>query len=230
MKDFMKAMKIYIRALYNPVLFILVPCFLVPFLVAMAVDPAKPGTKDYGNMIALVGMMHVFILVMFFVGNIKLSGMKFFGSLPQAKVLYTDVPIAANGILCLILDTVIFAIAVLRCGSGTAADLLIADAVNSVITCAFNASSGKIRGKVMSVTGTVMVCMYFNQMLLLRRISFINNGFGISLPYAAVIAAAVYVIGFAVIHFGMLWWWKKSDRNYTLTPNRGIAGSAAGNN
>lgn len=229
MDNFMKAMKMYIRTALRPITLVFGMGIPIAMLAAMISDPAKQGEKDYSSMIGCLGMMHVMLIIIFIIGNITISHMKFFGSLPQAKVLFTDVPIAAMGVLCLVFDIITFAAAYIRCGSSTAADLLIVDAVNTVFACFINATMTKCRGKLYTVLSVLMILTFFNQVTLLRRFSFINNGFGVTVPAAALIALAVYIVGFAAAHFFMQWWWKNSGRNYNNRYNVIAQNAAAGN-
>lgn len=229
MDNFMKAMKMYIRTAVRPITLVFGLGVPISMIAAMVADPAKQGEKDYGSMIACMGMMHAILLILFFIGNISISQMKFFGSLPQAKVLFTDVPIAAMGTVCLVFDIITFVCAYIRCGSSTAADLLIVDAVNTVVVCLMNATMTKCRGKLYTVFSVFLILTFFNQVALLRRVSFINNGFGVTVPVAALIALAVYIVGFAAVHFFMHWWWKNSGRNYNNSYNLIAQNTTAGN-
>ncbi|WP_294753217.1 hypothetical protein [uncultured Ruminococcus sp.] len=229
MDNFMKAMKMYIRTAVRPITLVFGLGVPISMIAAMVADPAKQGEKDYGSMIACMGMMHAILLILFFIGNISISQMKFFGSLPQAKVLFTDVPIAAMGTVCLVFDIVTFACAYIRCGSGMAADLLIVDAANTITACFLNATMSKKIGKIYAVLSALIFVSFFNQMIILTRFSFINKGFGVTVPVAALIALAVYIVGFAAIHFFMQWWWKKSGRNYNNSYNLIAQNTTAGN-
>lgn len=228
MDNFMKAMKMYIRTAVRPITLAFGIGIPIVMLVAMIADPAKQGEKDYSSMIGCIGMMHIMLIIVFIIGNIIMSQMKFFGSLPQAKVLFTDVPIAAMGSVCLVFDIITFAAAYIRCGSDTAADLLIVDAVNTVVACLVNATMTKLKGKLYTFLSVFLILTFFNQVSLLRKFSFINNGFGVTVPVAALIALAVYIIGFAAVHFFMQWWWKNSGRNYSI--NNAIAHNTAAEN
>ena len=228
MDNFMKAMKMYIRTAVRPITLAFGLGLPIAMLAAMIADPAEQGEKDYSSMIGCMGTMHMTLLIIFIIGNIVMSQMKFFSSLPQAKVLFTDVPIAAMGTVCLVFDIVTFACAYIRCGSSTAADLLIVDAVNTVVVCLMNATMTKCRGKLYTVVSVFLILTFFNQVALLRRLSFINNGFGVTVPVAALMALAVYIVGFAAVHFFMQWWWKNSGRDYNNKYNVIAQNAAAG--
>lgn len=229
MNNFMKAMKMYLRTAIKPItlLFGLGASFTV--LMGMIVDPANQGEEDYGKMLACMGMMHAMLLMIFFIGNISIAHMKFFGSLPQAKVLFTDVPIAAMGIVCLAFDITAFTVAYIRGGSNTAADLLIVDSINSIIACFINATMSKCKGRLYAILSALLFVMFFNQMVLLSELSFFRNGFGVTVPVAALIALAVYIVGFAAVHLFMQWWWNNSGRNYNNDNNAIVQNTVAGN-
>lgn len=219
MNDFMKAMKMYIRAAFKPITLFIGLAIPIAFLTGLIVDPSKHGEKDYGDMIGCMGMIHPMLLIIFFVGNITISQAKFFGSLPQAKKILTDVPIVAMGIVCLVFDISAFMVGFFICGSGTAADLLIIDSVNTIIACFINATMCKCKSKLYTVLSSLLIIIFMNQVVLLSRFSLIRNGFGVKIHFAALIALTVYIIGFSAVHLFMQWWWSNSGRNYRNSTN-----------
>ena len=123
------------------------------------------------------------------------------------------------GILCLIFDISAFTTAFLRCGSRTAADLLIIDSVNTVIACFINAAMFKSKSKLYKVLTALIFIVFLNQVIFLSRLSLIRNGFGVIVPIAALIALSVYIIGLSAVHLSMQWWWNNSGRNYNNSNN-----------
>ena len=89
MDNFMKALKMYIRTAVRPITLVFGLGVPISMIAAMVADPAKQGEKDYGSMIACMGMMHAILLILFFIGNISISQMKFFGSLPQVYTFHS---------------------------------------------------------------------------------------------------------------------------------------------
>ncbi|MBR5684274.1 MAG: hypothetical protein IKW96_13550 [Ruminococcus sp.] len=229
MNNFMKAMKLYLRTAVKPLTLLFGLGVSGTLLISLIVDPEKQGSDDYGKMVACMGMLHAMLLMVFFVGNISIARLKFFGSLPQAKVLFTDVPIAAMGIVCLVCDIIIFTAAYVRCGSGTAADLLIVDSVNTVVACFINATMCKYKSRSYTVLSALLFVMFFNQMVLLSKLSCFRNGFGVTVTAAALIAIAVYIIGFAAVHFFMQHWWNTSGRNYNNSITETVQNTVAEN-
>lgn len=219
MIDFKKAMKLYIRTSFKPITLFFGLGTPIAFLSGLMVDPSKQGDKDYGDMIASMGMIHAMLLFIFFVGNITISQAKFFGSLPHAKKILTDVPIVAMGIVCLIFDISTFTAAFFVCGKETAADLLIVNSVNTVIACFINASMCKCKGKLYTILSASLFVLFMNQVVILSRFNLIRNGFGVKIHFAALIALSVYIIGFSAVHLFMQWWWNNSGRNYNNSNN-----------
>ncbi|MBO4493916.1 MAG: hypothetical protein J5724_05955 [Ruminococcus sp.] len=214
MKDFGRAVKMYIMTSFSMIFLVFGLGTAIMALVAMATDPAKRGDKDYWDMLGVMGLMHCMLIVIFFLGNVKISRYKFFGSLPQAKILFTLVPAAVVGALCIVLDIFVFTIAMVRCGADTAADLLIIDSVDTVIACLLNATMQKQKNKFITVALGLLFILFLDQVPLLKRMRMSNYGFGLSLPQAAVVAATVYIAGFLLVCLAMKLWWEKSGRNY----------------
>ena len=214
MKDFGRAVKMYIISSFSMILLVFGLGTAIMALSAMAADPAKRGDKDYWDMLGAMGLMHCMLIVIFFLGNVKISRYKFFGSLPQAKTLFTLVPAAVMGALCIVMDISAFTIAMVRCGADTAADLLIIDSADTVIACLLNATMQKQKNRFITVALGLHFIIFINQVPVLKRMELSNYGFGLSLPQAAAAAAAIYIAGFLLVFLAMKLWWEKSGRNY----------------
>ncbi|WP_295081222.1 hypothetical protein [Ruminococcus sp.] len=214
MKDFGRAVKMYIISSFSMILLVFGLGTAIMALSAMAADPAKRGDKDYWDMLGVMGLMHCMLIVIFFLGNVKISRYKFFGSLPQAKTLFTLVPAAVMGALCIVMDISAFTIAMVRCGADTAADLLIIDSADTVIACLLNATMQKQKNRFITVALGLLFIIFIDQVPVLKRMELSNYGFGLSLPQAAAAAAAIYIAGFLLVFLAMKLWWEKSGRNY----------------
>ena len=214
MKDFGRAVKMYIMTSFSMIFLVFGLGTAIIALVAMASDPAERGDKDYLDMLGVMGLTHCMMIVIFFLGNVKISRYKFFGSLPQAKMLFTLVPTAVVGALGIVLDIAVFTIAMVRCGAGIAADLLIIDSVDTVIACLLNATMQKPKNRFISVAMGLLFIVFIAQVRVLKRMGLSNYGFGLSLPQAAAAAAAVYIAGFLLVCLIMKLWWEKSGRNF----------------
>lgn len=214
MKDFKKAMKMYIRISYHPLMVILMLLIIGGISIAMMVDPAEISDKGYIEKISAVGMIHGMLLMLFFLGNSRMASSKCFSSLPQAKSLFTDVPIVAIGTLCIGTDIVIFTAALLMSGKDVAADFLIVDSINTVLVCFLNVMMYKYRGKAAALFMWLILFSEFEQIFWLGKISALKHGFGLGIPAAALIAVAIYVVGIAAIRILAQHWWKSSSRNF----------------
>ncbi|MBP5579445.1 MAG: hypothetical protein J6X56_08230 [Ruminococcus sp.] len=214
MKDFGRAVKMYIISSFSMILLVFGLGTAIMALSAMAADPAKRGDKDYWDMLGVMGLMHCMLIVIFFLGNVKISRYKFFGSLPQAKTLFTLVQAAVMGALCIVMDISAFTIAMVRCGADTAADLLIIDSADTVIACLLNATMQKQKNRFITVALGLLFIIFIDQVPVLKRMELSNYGFGLSLPQAAAAAAAIYIAGFLLVFLAMKLWWEKSGRNY----------------
>ncbi len=227
MNDLIKAIKIYLKVSFNIILFTFGIGFSAAIVIGSIYDPAERGDNDYGSMIGCCGMMHGFMMFMFFNGNLRITHTKFFASVPQAKKLFTDAPIAVMAIFCIFIDILLVLSALLRNRPDMASDLLIANSINTVIACIFNAVYGKSKGLIPNILTGVAFILLLNQITLLKRATFINNGFGLSLKTSAAVAAAVYIAGLTAAHFIMQLWWKKSGRNFNNNFNMTLQNAQA---
>ena len=214
MNSLIRSMKIYIKISFNIILLLFSLGFAAAIFIGTVVDPAKRGSHDYGSMIGCCGMAHCMLMLMFLNGNLRMTRTKYFASVPQARTLFTDAPIAAIAVLGLVFDAVLAVALLLRHETELVSDLLVFNAINTVIACFFNSLYGKNRSVVYNIILSVVFIMFLNQITLLKKASFIKNGFGLSLPVSAAAAAAIYIIGIAAAHFLMQMWWEKSGRNF----------------
>ena len=214
MNSLIRSMKIYIKISFNIILLLFGLSFAAAIVVGSIIDPAKRGSRDYGSMIGCCGMAHCMLMIIFLNGNLRMTRAKYFSSVPQARTLFTDAPIAVMAVVCLIFDAVLAVALLVRHETELVSDLLIFNAINTVIACFFNSLYGKNRSLVYNIILSVVFILFLNQMTLLKKASFIKNGFGLSLPVSAAAAAAIYVIGIAAVHFFMQMWWEKSGRNF----------------
>lgn len=217
----MKALRLYNMMTFNLIFAIPGTALMILLAIALALSPEGKGSEDYMSMIGTVGIGHLGIIFINFSYFIQSGRYKFPASIRSAKLFFTVVPVVAVGSLCLIYDIFIIVISAIVLPPSVFSDILISNAVHSVVACFLISLSGK--KKFYFITLPLMF-IYFFQTIILSHLGILSNGFGLPLAVAAVISAAIYIIGTG-LNLGLLnWWWKKSGRDFNVNVNTAYPG------
>ena len=216
MKNFGKALKMYLKILFNPLLTLLGLIIIVAVTVAAAVSPDTPDSDEYMSMIGSVGFGQIGIVVLF-IEAVSVTRSRFYVSLPYAKTLFTVVPVVCTAAAAFIYDIIALAIAALFWCEQGLSDLLIIAPINSFVICLAVSCSGKPKLEWLYI---LMFVFLASEQFVLPNISATAHGFGLPAAVSAVISVLVFISGTALTLLITSIWWKKCDRICNTALNR----------
>ena len=218
MKNFGKALKLYLKVLFNPLLTLFSAVIIVGILIAAVHEPEVPESDEYMSMIGSVGFGQIGIAVFCLFGSITISRNKWFASMPFAKTLFTVIPVIVSSVISLIYYNAAVTIAALCWEQQALSDLLIFVPINSAVMCLAISAIGKPK-----LEWIYLICILFlgTQQFVLPNISATKHGFGLPLVISAFIGLMIFIVGIAVSLFISDTWWRKCDHvhrgNYNYT-------------
>ena len=211
MKELGKALKLYLKISFNPIVGGFGLFVMAALLIAAALSPETPDSEDYMSMIAAVGFGQIGIAVICLFGSITMARNKFFASLPFAKTLFTAVPMIVSAVLSLIYYNAAVTVAALCWEPAALSDLLIFVPLDSAVMCLAVSAIGKPK-----LEWIYLICILFigTEQAALPNISLTAHGLGLPVMTAGIIGALIYIAGIAVTLIIMNIWWKRSDHIY----------------
>lgn len=216
MKRFVKALKLYCKATFNPIIAAVGIFIMGGILIAAAVSPRTPDTDEYMHMMGSVGFgqFGIFILL----GGVNsYTRNKYFAALPFAKTLFTVAPTVLAAVTALVFDNIAITIAAFRWCEQGLSDLLIIAPINSFMICLAVACIGKPKLELLSI---IPIFIISTESMVLPNISLFKHGFGLPVTVSSVIGLLIFISGVALTLMIMNIWWKKCDhinqRYYTI--------------
>ena len=210
MKEFGKALKLYLKVTLNPITAAFGLMLMAMLLVAASLSPETPDSEDYMSMIGTVGFGQLGVVALFIMG-ISSSRYKYFASLPFAKTLFTVVPTVCAAAAALIYDNIAITVAAFCWCEQGLSDLLVIAPINSFIICLSIACIGKPK---LNILYFIPILIMATEHIVLPNISFTAHGFGLPVLTSAVIGALVFIAGVVLTLVIMNVWWKKCDHIY----------------
>lgn len=211
MKNFGKALKLYLKMTLNPIVSGFGLLIMLVILIVAALLPDSPDSEDYMSIIASVGFGQIGIAAFCLFGSIAISRNKFFTSLPFAKMLFTAVPAVVSATMSLIYFVVVITIAVLCWEPAGLSDILVFVPINSVMICLAVSAIGKPK---LEWIYLICVMMLSVQQIALPNIGFTAHGLGLPVIAAAVTGALIFIAGIALTLLITNLWWKSANRVY----------------
>ena len=206
---FIRTLKLYIRSCMNPILLIFALTIIVGLPIALACSPSPRGDKEYPVMLGCAGMGHMGLLILQIFCMVTFSRSKFFISTADAKRLFTVIPVVVSTAMGIIYDAVVVIVGLIFIDLPTAADLMIVCSLSTVV-CAFSVSANGKKGlEIISTLAFMLICC---ESITMKEATALRNGFGLTLAGAALVSAAVLIIGIGLTVLIMRLWWSKSDR------------------
>ena len=211
MKNFGKALKLYLKISFNPLLTIFGTVIIVAMMIAAVTSPETPDSDDYMSMVGSVGFGQIGIVVILLMGTVSITRSRFYSSTPFAKTFITVVPLFCTVVAALIYDIIMITIAALCWCEQGLSDLLIIAPINSFIIGLAVACAGKPKLECLYIIPFVVLAW---ESIVLKNISVTAHGFGLPVPVSAVIGVLIFAAGIAVTLAIMNIWWKKCDHIY----------------
>ena len=211
MKSIGKALKLYLKITFNPIVAAFGIFIMIALLIAAAVSPEAPDSEGYMSMIGSVGFGQIGIAAFCLFGSITMSRNKWFASLPFAKVLFTVIPVIVSSVISLIYYNAAITIAALCWEQTALSDLLIFVPINSAVMCLAVSAIGKPK-----LEWIYLICVLFlgTQQAVLPNISATAHGLGLQVLTAGIIGGLIYIAGIAISLLITALWWKKCDHTY----------------
>ena len=214
MKNMKKAMKLYMKLAYSPILAIMGLLFSTALIAAAAKEPAQRGTHDYASMLGSIIFGHIGVMLM--VANVpfRTSQCKSLMAVPCAKELFTTVPVIAASFLGIIFDSISAAAAMLT-WSEPIYDLIVINALGTVVITFIATSLGK-KSRFSTLIFAVSYVVLFLSGVALPKVAFVRNGMipdtASGPALCAAVTLAVYILGIAGTFLYARHWWSSSDR------------------
>ena len=211
MKNIGKALKLYLKITFNPIVAAFGIFIMAGLLTAAAVYPETPDSEDYMNMIGAVGFGQISSLIFFLFGSIAMSRNKYFSSLPYAKQLFTVIPTLAAAAVSLIYYAAAVTIAALCWEPAGLSDLLVFLPLNSIAICLAVSAIGKPK-----LEWVYLICILFlgTEQVVFPNISLTAHGLGLPMLVAGITGGLIYIAGIALTLFITNLWWKNCDHIY----------------
>lgn len=221
--NFLRAMKLYLKAAAHPLTVGFAILFSGMMLALFIIDPDPVGSKDYMSMLSAIqtGKLGFFLIVM--IGNLKLQQNKFYASCCCGKELYTAAPIVTCLAMSLIYDIALAATAAVNLGSTGLSDVLVIDSVSSALLIFVAACCGK---KKLSFGFAIPYFLFIFISGFIGKLRFLDWMFGLSVGLSAAIAVSVYVVSVVLSFVIVNAWWKKCDR--FAMPNKFVMNAMVG--
>ena len=216
MKNFGKALKLYLKISFNPIVSAFGVLIMFALLIAAAVSPETPDSEDYMSMIASVGFGQIGIAVFCLFGSITMSRNKWFASLPFAKTLFTVVPLVIAAVMSLIYYNAAVTVAVFCWERAALSDLLVFLPIDSVVIWLAVSAIGKPK-----LEWIYLICVLSlgTQQVALPNISATMHGLGLSVTAAGIIGGLIFIAGIALTLLITTLWWKNCDHTYRGNAN-----------
>lgn len=209
-----KAMKLYMKLAFSPILIIMGLLFSTALIAASAKEPAQRGTHDYASMMGSMIFGHIGVMLMVAKVPFLTSTSKLFLSMPCAKELYTTVPVIAASFLGIIFDS-ISAAAAMQTWSGPVYDLIVINALGTVVITFIATILGK-KSRFSTLIFAVSYVVLFLSGVALPKVAFVRNGMipdtASGPALCAAVTLAVYALGIAGSFLYARHWWNSSDR------------------
>lgn len=209
-----KAMKLYMKLAFSPILIIMGLLFSTALIAASAKEPAQRGTHDYASMMGSMIFGHIGVMLMVAKVPFLTSTSKLFLSMPCAKELYTTVPVIAASFLGIIFDS-ISAAAAMQTWSGPVYDLIVINALGTVVITFIATILGK-KSRFSTLIFAVSYVVLFLSGVALPKVAFVRNGMipdtASGPALCAAVTLAVYILGIAGSFLYARHWWNSSDR------------------
>ena len=214
MKDFFKAYKLYIKVNYPSLILWFYLFFTVVSLGYIFICSVNgfDNSKDYMSALSVVGMFHLVFGLTEVLKNIS-NLLKFFQSTKFAKLYHTKVKTLAIFSFCIAYDILTELMAVIFIGTDFALDLLIVNAVSTLLICLYEVLT--VGDGALCTLGMVLWIVYcVGGIGFLEK--FFPNSYGFDLPgYAPVfIAVGIYITTIIVSVKILTHWWENSERNF----------------
>ena len=206
----MGALKLYIEAAANPLTIAVGAVWFIGLIMVFALKPSPVGSDDYITMISIIGSAHIGLFFMVFFGGYKTSQNKFYLSSCCAKHLFTTIPIIVSFMICFAYDTVQALLAYVNLGNAGLSDVLVSNSVCGAIMILYAGAIGKKKLE------WFFSAPYIGIIILSSAISHsgrFNNGFGLPLGVAFVIAFGAYALGITLTLLITNIWWKNGNRH-----------------
>lgn len=203
------AIKLYVKTAINPITLGFGILTMAIMVILFMVDPDPVGSEKYMSMIGAIGMGHMGVFFMVFLGASITHRIKFFGSSCNAKHLFITAPIVFSFVICLTYDVIIAIIAYANLGISAFADVMIYNSIYSGVMILSASLLGKRKFEWLYV---------FPYMALIAISGWIGkretlqNGFGMTVSTSVIIAIAAYTISILVTVILANRWWKTGDR------------------
>ena len=211
MKNFGKALRLYLKVIFNPLLTLFSAVIIVGILIAAVHEPELPESDDYMSMIAATAIGQIGIVVFCLYGTVSVIRCRFYPSLPFAKTFFTVVPTVFTAGLSLIYDLSVITIAALCWSPQALADILIAAPVGSLMVILGVSCSGKPKLEWLYIMPFLVLCTL---QFVIPNISATKHGFGLPVVTSAVIGALIFAAEIAVTLVILDIWWKKCDHTH----------------
>ena len=211
MKNLVKALKLYLKISFNPIVSTFGILIMVALLIAGVLSPETPESEDYMSMAVSAGFVQIGIAAVFLTGSVSMARNKCYASLPFAKALYTAAPAVASGAVALIYDVAAVTVAALCWSERGLSDILDIAPLNSFMICLAVACIGKQK-----LEWVYLICVMFLafEEAVLPNISLTAHGLGLPLTVSAVIGALIFVLGMGLTLVITDIWWKNCDHTY----------------
>ncbi|MBQ5312276.1 MAG: hypothetical protein ILP19_09615 [Oscillospiraceae bacterium] len=212
MKDLKKAIAMYFRISLTrvaPLIVLAELAGIVMILAAMSVlaEADDISLTSWGiDKLSVITVAHLMIPSFFLIGAMRSAQFRFFSTPGFAKQFSVKAPVISALILSVPFDIILLVLspAYIR------PDMLIINALNTVLMCFITASMNKSG---LQAVGMLLMIPFFGQMFVWRNI--FADGSGMSLPVAVAAALGIYIAGTALNIFIMDLWWKCPGRKMT---------------
>ena len=222
MKNSGKALKLYLKVIFNPITTVFGVFIMGALLIMAALSPETPDSDDYMSMLGSVGFGQFGIAVFCLMGSVSGLRYKYYAALPFAKTLLTVVPTVFAAACALIYDCIAVTIAAFCWDEQALSDILVIAPINSFIICLAVACIGKPKLEPLYLIPMLVMAM---ETVVLPHISFTAHGFGLPVVISGFIGILIFIFGVALTLAIMDLWWKKCDHiyrgnyNVTIQPN-----------
>ena len=219
MKNFVKALKLYLKVIFNPITTVLGVFIMAVLLIMAAVSPETPDSEDYMSMLGSVGFGQFGIAVFCLMGSVSGLRYKYYAALPFAKTLVTVVPVACAATASLIYDCIAITIAAFCWCEQALSDILIIAPINSFIICLAVACVGKPKLEIFYLIPMFVMAM---ETVVLPHVGLTAHGFGLPVVISGFIGILIFIFGVALTLTIMDLWWKKCDHIYRRSYNASL--------
>lgn len=210
MKEFLRALKLYIKVNFTPSLLAIPFFFMFLSLVLIIVSGIK-SAENYTSTLRFVSQLHMGLFSVGFTSGV-LASLKFFHSTKFAKLYFTKAKSFSMLFLCVIYDLVLFVAAALFIRVDLAFDMLIVNAVSSFILCMINTTLWlETKYSIYGLIPWIAFCFGGNSIL--ENINYGQYGFGLPVYADVAIAVGIYLFVLLLTIAISTHWWNKSQRN-----------------